>query len=348
MEGLVVVARVFVTGIDGYIGTVLGPVLMSRGHEVTGCDTGYHRIGWLYNGVSGMPRVINRDIRRITAEDLAGYDAVVHLAELSNDPVGQLAPHITYEINHHGSIRLARLAREAGVPRFVYFSSCSVYGASADKAQDEEGTTQPLTAYAECKLLVERDLRPMAGDGFSPTILRNATAYGASPRQRFDLVVNNLAGRAWCYREIRMDSDGTPWRPLVHILDIAQAAACVLEAPRETVHNEVFNVGANSENYQVRDVATIVGETFPGCEVAFGSRGGDQRDYKVNFDKIATKLPGFSPRWNVRKGAEQLLGVFERIRMPAELFESRAHTRLKQIQYLLETQQIDQDFYWKE
>ncbi|HLS48065.1 MAG TPA: SDR family oxidoreductase, partial [Gemmatimonadales bacterium] len=250
-------ARVFLTGADGYIGTVLAPVLMSRGHEVTGCDTGYHRIGWLYNGVSATPRVINRDIRAISAEDLAGHDAVIHLAELSNDPVGELAPNITYDINHKGSVRLAELAKEAGVERFIYFSSCSVYGASADKAQDEEGTTQPLTAYAECKLLVERDLKLLAGDGFSPTILRNATAYGASPRQRFDLVVNNLAGRAWCYHEIRMDSDGTPWRPLAHILDISQAAACALEAPREAVHGETFNVGANSENYQVRDVATI-------------------------------------------------------------------------------------------
>lgn len=341
-------ARVFVTGVDGYIGTMLGPALVQRGHEVTGCDTGYHRIGWLYNGVSEMPRVLNRDIRQVTAADLAGHDAVIHLAELSNDPVGQLAPHITYAINHQGSVRLARLAREAGVPRFIYFSSCSVYGASADRAQDEEGTTQPLTAYAECKLLVERDLKAMAGPDFSPTILRNATAYGASPRQRFDLVVNNLAGRAWCHREIRMDSDGTPWRPLAHILDICQAAGCALEAPREAVHAETFNVGANTENYQVRDVATIIGEVFPGCSVTFGSRGGDQRDYKVNFDKIATRLPGFTPRWTVRKGAEQLLGVFERVSMPLELFESRAHTRLRQIQYLLETGQIDQDFFWKE
>jgi len=341
-------AKVFVTGSDGYIGTVLGQYLLDRGHDVTGCDTGFHRIGWLYNGVHATPKVLVKDIRHITADDLRGHDAVVHLAELSNDPVGQLAPHITYEINHKGSVRLARLAREAGVPRFVYFSSCSVYGASADTAQDESGRTEPLTAYAECKLLVERDLTAMAGDDFSPTYLRNATAYGASPRQRFDLVVNNLSGLAWCYKEIRMDSDGTPWRPLVHILDISQAAACVLEAPRDVVHNETFNVGANTENYQVRDIATIVGETFPGCSVTFGDRGGDKRDYKVNFDKITSRLPGFSARWNVRKGAQQLLEVFERIRMPVELFESRAHTRLKQIRYLMETEQLDKDFFWRE
>ena len=341
-------AKVFLTGCDGYIGTLLAGVLMERGHEVTGCDTGFHRIGWLYHGVGALPRVLVRDIRRLEAADLAGHDAVVHLAELSNDPVGELAPHITYAINHQGSVRLARLAREAEISRFIYFSSCSVYGASADKAQDEQGATQPLTAYAECKLLVERDVGAMASDEFSPTFLRNATAYGASPRQRFDLVVNNLAGLAWCHREIRMDSDGTPWRPLVHVLDICQAAACALEAPREAVHAETFNVGANGENYQVRDIATIVGETFPGCAVSFGQRGGDQRDYKVNFDKIAARLPGFAPRWNVRRGAEQLLQVFERIRMPRDLFESRAHTRLKQIHYLIDTGQIDQDFFWRE
>ena len=341
-------ARVFLTGCDGYIGTLLGGVLMERGHEVTGCDTGFHRVGWLYHGVGALPRVLVRDIRRLTPSDLAGHDAVIHLAELSNDPVGQLAPHITYAINHEGSVRLARLARQAGVRRFIYFSSCSVYGASADKAQDEQGETQPLTAYAECKLLVERDVGAMAADDFSPTFLRNATAYGASPRQRFDLVVNNLSGLAWCHREIRMDSDGTPWRPLVHVLDICQAAACALEAPLEAVHGETFNVGATGENYQVRDIATIVGETFPGCTVTFGSRGGDQRDYRVSFDKIAARLPGFAPRWNVRRGAEQLLEVFQRIRMPRDLFESRAHTRLKQIHYLIETDQIDQDFFWRE
>lgn len=341
-------AKVFVTGIDGYIGTVFGPTLMDRGHEVTGCDTGFHRIGWLYNGVSAMPKVLTKDIRNITADDLKGHDAVIHLAELSNDPVGQLSPTITYDINHKGSIRLANLAREAGIERFIYFSSCSVYGASADKAQDENGDTAPQTAYAECKLLVERDLKEMASDDFSPTFLRNSTAYGASPRQRFDLVVNNLAGRAWTTKQIKMDSDGTPWRPLVHILDICQAAACVLEAPREVIHNETFNVGAASENYQVRDVANIIGETFPGCEVIFGDRGGDKRDYKVNFDKITTKLPGFKVKWNVKKGAQQLLDIFQRIKMDKDLFESPAHTRLKRIQNLLETQQIDKDFFWKD
>jgi nucleoside-diphosphate-sugar epimerase len=221
-----------------------------------------------------------------------------------------------------------------------------VYGASSTHASDESGATNPLTAYAECKLLVERDVKPMADDNFSPTYLRNATAYGASPRQRFDLVVNNLCGHAWCSKLIKMDSDGTPWRPFVHVLDISQAAACALEAPRQAVHNETFNVGDNSENYQVKEIAKVVADTFPGCQLSIGTRGDDKRDYKVNFDKINTKLPGFKCKWSVKKGADQLLRIFQAIQMSKELFESPSHTRLKRIQQLLATKQIDQDFYW--
>jgi nucleoside-diphosphate-sugar epimerase len=338
--------KVLVTGTDGYIGTILGGFLMDRGHDVTGVDTGFHRIGWLYNGVRKMPATVTKDIRNLTEEDVKGYDAIVHLAELSNDPVGQLAPHITYAINHIGTVELAKKAKKMGVTRFVYFSSCSVYGASATSASDENGAVNPLTAYAKCKLLVERDLKPMADDNFTPTYLRNATAYGASPRQRFDLVVNNLCGHAWCNKLIKMDSDGTPWRPFAHILDISQAAACTLEAKREVVHNETFNVGDNSENYQVKDIARIVSEAFPGCQLQLGSRGDDKRDYKVNFDKINSKLPGFKCKWNVQKGAEQLLKIFQAIQMTKELFESPSHTRLKRIQQLIATKQIDQDFFW--
>jgi nucleoside-diphosphate-sugar epimerase len=338
--------KVLVTGTDGYIGTLLGGFLIDRGHDVTGVDTGFHRIGWLYNGVRQMPRTITKDIRNLTVDDLKGYEAVVHLAELSNDPVGQLSPTITYDINHKGGVELARNSKKAGVKRFVYFSSCSVYGASSTHASDESGATNPLTAYAECKLLVERDVKPMADDNFSPTYLRNATAYGASPRQRFDLVVNNLCGHAWCSKLIKMDSDGTPWRPFVHVLDISQAAACALEAPRQAVHNETFNVGDNSENYQVKEIAKVVADTFPGCQLSIGTRGDDKRDYKVNFDKINTKLPGFKCKWSVKKGADQLLRIFQAIQMSKELFESPSHTRLKRIQQLLATKQIDQDFYW--
>jgi nucleoside-diphosphate-sugar epimerase len=338
--------KVLVTGTDGYIGTVLAPYLMDRGHDVVGVDTGFHRIGWLYNGVKATPKNITKDIRNLTEDDLKGYEAIIHLAELSNDPVGQLAPNITYDINHKGTIALAQKAKKVGVKRFVYFSSCSVYGASATEASDENGKTNPLTAYAECKLLVERDMKPMADKNFCPTYLRNATAFGASPRQRFDLVVNNLCGHAWVSKLIKMDSDGTPWRPFVHILDISQAAACVLEAPENVVHNETFNVGSDDNNYQVKDIARIVGETFPGCQVQLGTRGDDKRDYKVNFNKINSKLPGFKCKWNVKKGSEQLLKIFSQIQMDKALFEAPAHTRLKRINQLIATKQIDKDFFW--
>jgi nucleoside-diphosphate-sugar epimerase len=339
--------KAFVTGTDGYIGIMLAGYLARHGHVVKGCDTGFYRNGWLYNGITHLPETLSKDIRHVTPEDLRGCDAVIHLAELSNDPLGQLAPNITRDINFGGSMTLARAAKQAGVPRFIYFSSCSVYGAS-DDIIDESGTVSPLTAYAECKVAVEAGLKELADDSFSPTFLRNATAYGASPRQRFDIVVNNLAGHAWCDKEIRMVSDGTPWRPLVHVLDICKAARCALEADRSLIHRETFNVGDSNENYQIKTVASIVSETFPGCGLSIGDRGGDKRDYKVSFDKIKTRLPGFSCEWTVKRGTEQLLEVFERIGLTKESFESSAYTRLKQINMLLETGQIDADFFWKQ
>jgi len=338
--------RVLLTGSEGYIGTVLGPYLTDRGHDVVGIDTGFHRVGWLYNGVESSPAWINRDIRRVSVDDLRGFDALVHLAELSNDPVGQLNPQITFEINHLGSVRLAQLCREAGVQRFVYMSSCSVYGSAGDDYSTETSPVQPLTAYAQCKVLVERDLGGMAGDAFSPTFLRNATAFGASPRMRFDLVVNDLAGHAWTERVIRMQSDGTPWRPFVHILDISQAIALVLEAPRERVHNQILNVGDDAQNYQVREIAQIIASTFPGCRLEFGDSTGDHRNYRANFGKIRQVLPEFRCRIDVERGAQQLLDVFKAVDMSPELFGFRGHTRLKQISHLLETHQIDGHFFW--
>jgi nucleoside-diphosphate-sugar epimerase len=338
--------RVLLTGSEGYIGTILGPHLMSRGHEVVGVDTGFHRVGWLYNGVRAAPMWLNKDIRTLEEEDLRGFHAVVHLAELSNDPVGQLNPEITFEINHLGSVRLATLAKRAGVERFIYMSSCSVYGSAGDEDSTESSPVQPLTAYAQCKVLVERDVQPMADDSFSPTFLRNATAFGASPRMRFDLVVNDLAGHAWTERVIRMASDGRPWRPFVHILDISHAIDCVLRAPRNVIHGEIFNVGSNVQNYQVRDVAGIISRIFPGCDVVFGDSSGDHRNYRANFDKIHERLPGFECSYDVARGAQQLLDVFSAVSMTTELFEFRGHTRIKQIKHLLETQQIDDHFYW--
>lgn len=338
--------KAFVTGTDGYIGVLFAGHLQQHGHQVTGCDTGFYRNGWIYNVAGELPRTLSKDIRRVTVEDLRGHDAVIHLAELSNDPLGQLAPNITFDINHGGSVHLARMAKQAGVKRFIYFSSCSVYGASSEVI-DESGEVNPLTAYAKCKVRVESDLSQMADDDFTPTFLRNATAYGASPRLRFDIVVNNLAGFAFCTQEIKMLSDGTPWRPQVHVLDICKAARCVLEAKRELVHGQTFNVGDSRENYQVKTVAEIISSTFPGCSLSIGDRGGDQRDYRVSFDKIKRVLPGFACEWTVKRGAEQLLEIFDRVQLTKELFESDAHTRLKRITYLLETRQIDADFFWR-
>jgi nucleoside-diphosphate-sugar epimerase len=340
--------RVLATGTEGYIGVLLPELLAAHGHEVVGVDTGFYKSGWLYQGVERTPETWSRDIRTLRDEDLRGFDAVVHLAELSNDPVGQLAPHITYEINHKGSVRLAEAARAAGVERFVYTSSCSVYGLAEEDVVDETSAVNPQTAYADCKRLVERDVAPLADDGFSPTFLRNATAFGASPRMRFDIVLNNLSGLAFTVREIRLDSDGTPWRPFVHARDICKAILCTLEAPREAVHGEVFNVGDTGANYQIREIAEIVGDVFPGCTVSLGTLGGaDTRSYRVAFDKIHERLPGFSCDWDARKGAEELRALFERIGLTEELFHSRGFTRLKQIRYLLESGQIDADFYWR-
>lgn len=338
--------NVLVTGTEGYLGCLLAPLLLERGYEVTAVDTGFYKTGWLYNGTDLTAKTLNKDIRHITLDDLQGIDAVVHMAELSNDPTGQLAPHITYEINHKGSVRLAELAKQAGVRRFVYMSSCSVYGVATEGDVTEESPINPQTAYAECKALVERDVKPMADDTFSPTFMRNATAFGASPRMRFDIVLNNLSGLAWTTKEIKMTSDGTPWRPLVHALDIAKAIICVLEAPRDIIHNQIFNVGDTANNYRVKEVAEIVAETFPGCQLSFGQQGADNRSYRVSFEKINTQLPGFKCEWDARRGAQQLYDVFRQIDMTKEEFESRGFTRLKQLEYLIRTQQIDKDFFW--
>jgi nucleoside-diphosphate-sugar epimerase len=340
--------KLLVTGTDGYIGSILAPFLSERGHDVVGLDTGFYRDGWLYDTPPASFTRLDTDLRHVTEDDLRGFDAVVQLAELSNDPLGQLNPEITYRINHLGSATLARNAKRAGVPRFVYYSSCSVYGTGGgDDFKTEASEPNPQTAYAHCKALVERDVQAMADDAFSPTFLRNATAYGLSPRMRFDIVLNNLSGLAWTTREIRMTSDGTPWRPLVHIADIALATACALEAPREAVHNEVFNVGDTTANYRVREIAEVVAEAFPGCGLSFGSNDGDNRSYRVSFDKINARLPGFRCRWDAAAGARELAGFFGRIEMSAETFGFRAYTRLKQLQHLIGTQQIDDELFWR-
>jgi nucleoside-diphosphate-sugar epimerase len=338
--------KVLVTGTEGYLGSLLAPFLLEQGHEIIGVDTGFYKAGWLYHGTSLTAKTLNKDIRLIEAEDLEGVEAIVHMAELSNDPAGQLSPTITYDINHHGSVRLAKLAKAAGVRRFIYMSSCSVYGVATGEDVTEQSPVNPQTAYAICKTLVERDVKLLADDEFSPTFMRNATAFGASPRMRFDIVLNNLSGLAWTTKEIRMTSDGTPWRPLVHALDIAKSILCALEAPRDLIHNQIFNVGDTAHNYRVKEVAEIIAEAFPGCKLSFGDNGSDNRSYRVSFEKINTVLPGFKCTWDAERGAAQLYTLFKQIDMSQETFEFRGFTRLKQLEHLIRTHQIDKSFFW--
>jgi nucleoside-diphosphate-sugar epimerase len=339
--------KVFVTGSEGYLGSMLAPLLLENGHEVTGCDIGFYKEGWLFNDRQPRPLTLCKDIRELTEADLRGHDAVVHMAELSNDPTGELAPQITYEINHLGSVRLAQAARRAGVTRFVYMSSCSVYGLTREEFVDEDSPVNPQTAYAKCKTLVERDVRVMADENFSPTFLRNATAYGPSPRMRFDIVLNNLCGLAWTTHQIRMTSDGTPWRPLVHGADIAQAILRVLAAPRALIHNQVFNVGETRQNYQIRELAEMIACVFPDCPVHFGAGGADNRSYRVRFDRIQRVLPAFRCEWDAPRGIRQLHALFARIALTPEMFTARPFTRLRMLEHLLRTGQISRDFFWR-
>jgi nucleoside-diphosphate-sugar epimerase len=342
--------KLLVTGSEGYIGCLLTPYLRARGHEVTGLDTGFYRDGWLFNDTALVPQVpetLNKDIRRVEVADLRGYEAVVHLAELSNDPLCENSPELTFEINHRGSVHLAAMAKAAGVQRFVYMSSCSVYGiAEGDTPVDETCATHPQTAYAQCKLLVERDVAALASSHFSPTFMRNATAYGASPRMRFDIVLNNLCGLAATTGKITMNSDGSPWRPLVHVLDICEAIACTLEAPKSAIHNEIFNVGHDADNHQVRGIAQIVASVYPNCQLQFGPASADNRSYRVSFAKIARQLPGFECRWTARQGAQQLHDVFARIGLDSATFGARPFTRLKRLKNLTETGQVDEHLAW--
>lgn len=341
--------KILVTGTEGYIGARLAPLLHARGHEVVGLDTGFYRDGCLYIDPIGMPwapATATKDLRAMTPADFEGVDAVVHLAELSNDPLGQNRPEITFQINHEGTKLIARAAREAGVRRFVYASSCSVYGVGTGEFLDETAPLNPQTAYAQCKTLVERDLLPMADADFSVVFLRNATAYGPSPRMRFDIVLNDLCALAWTQKRIAMTSDGSPWRPLVHVEDICEAMRCAVEAPESAVNGEVFNVGRTSENYRIREIAQIVAAAFPGCEVSAGPPSQDNRSYRVSFEKVASMLPGFEARWTAALGAEELRRLFERIEFTRETHEFRAFTRLKQLKYLQRTHQIDDDLYW--
>lgn len=337
--------RVLVTGADGYIGVRLAAQLLAEGYDVIGLDTGFHRDGWLHPSRDPRPPMITKDVRDISASDLDGIAAVVHLAEISNDPVGDLSEQATHLINHGGTVRLAELARDAGVRRFVHMSSCSVYGASGERDSAETDPTDPLTAYATCKVFVERDVGALADGHFVPTFLRNATVYGASPRIRFDVVVNDLVAGAYVHREIRMSSDGTPWRPFVHVLDVGAATIAVLQAPEADVCGEVFNVGSNGGNHQIRQIAEIIAGAVPGCAVEFGPPSADQRNYRASFDKIGSVL-GFSCRWDVERGVAELLAVLDGVRLDDQRYRFRGYNRLAQIRHLRETGQLDEAFRW--
>jgi nucleoside-diphosphate-sugar epimerase len=323
------------------------PLLLAAGHEVVGLDTDLYERCTFGAGMIEIPS-IRKDIREIVATDLSGFNTVIHLAGLSNDPLGDLNPELTYDINFRASVRIAELAKQAGVQRFAFASSCSNYGAAGDAPLDETSAFNPVTPYGQSKAMTELEVRKLADDSFSPTFLRCATAFGVSPRLRFDLVLNNLVAWAYTTGKVHLKSDGTPWRPIVHIEDISRAFLAVIQAPLEKVHNEAFNVGRTEENFRIREIAEIVKDTVPGCEISFAPGASpDTRNYRVNCDKIARVLPEFQPQWTVRKGAEQLYTTYQKIGLTLEEFEGERYMRIAHIKSLIDNGLLDTNLRWQ-
>ena len=341
--------KVLLTGNHGYIGSVCGPLLSEAGHDVVGLDTLLYRDCDLPSAASPPISTMAVDVRDVTPDQLSGFDAVVHLAALSNDPIGDFSPELTREINYEATASLARVARDAGVRRFIFSSSCSMYGASSDRAVDESAPLEPLTAYAESKVRSEEALAELAGPDFAPVSMRNATAYGVSARLRVDLVLNNLVGWAHATGKVKIMSDGTPWRPLIHIEDISKAALAALEAPEDLVRGEAFNVGRDDENYQVRQLGDIVQETVSGSEVEYaGSGDPDPRSYRVDFGKLRRAFPDLELTWTARAGAQQLADAYRAADLTLEQFESDRYTRLKRLRLLIGTGRLDSTLRWQE
>ncbi|MEU6393225.1 SDR family oxidoreductase [Streptomyces sp. NPDC046939] len=339
--------RVLLTGHQGYLGTVMAPVLKAAGHDVVGLDAGLFA-DCVLGPTPDDPPGARVDLRDVTAEHVAGVDAVIHLAALSNDPLGALAPQLTYDINHHASVHLARLAREAGVRRFLYASTCSVYGAAGgDELVGEDAPLRPVTPYAESKVRVEDDLHALADDDFTPVYMRNATAFGYSPRLRADIVLNNLVGHALLSGEVLVLSDGTPWRPLVHAADIARAFTAALEAPREAVHDKAFNIGTEANNVTVAEIAEQVADAVPGAKVNItGENGADPRSYRVDFARFRAAIPGFDCEWSVKRGALELADAYRAHGLTKDAFDQR-FTRLAVLRAASESGAVDDTLRWR-